>query len=429
MLIASAPLYRTATALRDGTLDLRASIEEVCDRIETCEPLLHALLPEPGRRARLLAEADALQALYPEPTDRPPLYGVLLGVKDLFSVAGFPTHAGSQLPATLFASPEATCVTRLRKAGTLIVGKTISAEFALSEPGATRNPYNIEHTPGGSSSGSAAAVAAGFCSLALGTQTIGSVIRPAAFCGIVSFKPSYGRIATDGVVACAPSLDTVGFFTQDIEGVALVAPLLCEQWQSREAPLQPVLGIPDGPYLAQASPEALQAFSAQIVRLAEAGYTIRRVPTLADIETISRQHMQIVFAEMAQQHTKWFAQFASLYRPRTIAAIHAGQAVSPTELATARAGRLQLRHLLETTMAEHGIDLWICPATLGAAPEGITTTGNPAMNLPWTYAGLPVMTFPVSYAANGLPLGIQIVAGYMADEKLIPWVQELQLVL
>ena len=429
MLIASAPLYPTATALRNGTLDLRASIEEVCDRIETSEPFLNALLPEPGRRARLQAEADALQTLYPEPTDRPPLYGVLLGVKDLFSAAGFPTRAGSQLPATLFASPEATCVTRLRKVGALIIGKTVSAEFALSEPGATRNPYNIEHTPGGSSSGSAAAVAAGFCSLALGTQTIGSIIRPAAFCGIVGFKPSYGRIATDGIVPCAPSLDTVGFFTQDTEGVALVAPLLCEQWQSREAPLQPVLGVPDGPYLAQASPEVLQAFAAQIVRLEEAGYTIRHVPILTDIETFSQQHMQIVFAEMAQQHAEWFAQFASLYRPRTTAAIQAGQAVSPTELATARAGRLRLQNTLATTMTEHGIDLWLCPAAPGPAPQGIITTGDPALNLPWTYAGMPVMTFPMGYAANGLPLGLQIVGAFMADEQLIPWVQQLQQIL
>jgi len=426
MLIASSPLAATALALRNGVLDLRAYIEEICDRIETVEPFIHALLPEEGRRARLMAEANALSALYPDPINRPPLYGILLGVKDLFSTAGFPTRAGSLLPAELFAHPEAPCVTRLREAGAIIVGKTISAEFAFSEPGPTRNPYNPAHTPGGSSSGSAAAVAAGFCSLALGTQTIGSVIRPAAFCGIVGSKPSYGRIATSGMVPCAPSLDTIGFFAQDIAGIALVAPLLCEHWQNQNVSTKPILGVPDGLYLAQASPEALQAFAAQLSRLAEAGYTIRHIPVLADIEAISQQHMRIVFAEMAQQHATWFAQYEPLYRPRTVTAIREGQAVHPEAVASARAGRLTLRAALAEIMTQHSIDLWVCPAALGPAPEGITTTGNPAMNLPWTYAGMPALTFPVGYATNGLPLGLQIVGAYMTDEQLIPWAKQLE---
>lgn len=429
MLIASSPLAPTALALRNGTLELHAYIEEICDRIETAEPFIHALLPEQERRARLMAEAQTLSTRYPDPTNRPPLYGILLGVKDLFSTTGFPTRAGSRLPVEVFAYPEAPCVTRLRDAGAIIVGKTVSAEFAFSEPGPTRNPYNPAHTPGGSSSGSAAAVAAGFCSLALGTQTIGSVIRPAAFCGVVGFKPSYERIATSGLVPCAPSLDTIGFFAQDSAGIALVAPLLCEHWQNRNVSAKPILGVPDGPYLAQASPEALQAFDTQLSRLTEAGYTIRHVPMLADIEAISQQHMQLVFAEMAQQHAIWFAHYESLYRPRTVTAIREGQTVPPEALASARAGRLRLRTALAEAMTHHNIDLWVCPAAPGPAPEGITTTGNPAMNLPWTYAGMPALTLPVGYAANGLPLGLQIVGAYMADEQLISWAKHLEQVL
>src|SRR5205807_802532 len=254
MLISPAPLAATAAALRSGQLDLLTYIDEVCNRIDAAEPLIHALLPEPGRRQRLLSEAEALQKRFPDPVSRPPLYGILLGVKDIFHVDGFPTRAGSQLPTELFAAPEAACVTLLRNAGALILGKTISAEFAWIEPGPTRNPYNLEHTPGGSSSGSAAAVAAGFCPLALGTQTIGSTIRPAAFCGIVGFKPTYGRISTDGLIKCAESVDTVGLFTQDVAGIALVASLLCEGWQAveiSESTQLPGLGVPDGPYLTQ----------------------------------------------------------------------------------------------------------------------------------------------------------------------------------
>src|SRR2546428_11304423 len=257
MLISSAPLAPTAAALRSGQLDLLTYIDEMCNRIDAAEPLIHALLPEPGRRQRLLSEAEVLQKRFPDPASRPPLYGILLGVKDIFHVDGFPTRAGSQLPAELFAGPEAACVTLLRNAGALILGKTISAEFAWIEPGPTHNPRNLDHTPGGSSSGSAAAVAAGFCPLALGTQTIGSVIRPAAFCGIVGFKPSYGRISTDGMVFFSPSLDTVGFFTQGVAGIALVAPFLCKDWKPAVLETLPVLGVPDGPYLEQASTEAL----------------------------------------------------------------------------------------------------------------------------------------------------------------------------
>src|SRR6266571_3553667 len=205
LMLSPLPLTTTAQALRTNQLDLASFIESICQRIDALEPQINALLPEPGRRARLLAEARSLQERFPDPASRPALYGVLLGVKDVFNVDGFPTRAGAQLPPALFAG---------------------------AEPGPTRNPYNLAHTPGGSSSGSAAAVAAGFCPLALGTQTIGSVIRPAAFCGIVGFKPTYGRIPTAGLVPCAPSLDTIGFFTQDVDSVALVAPLLCQSWQN-----------------------------------------------------------------------------------------------------------------------------------------------------------------------------------------------------
>src|SRR5947209_946823 len=261
------PLSATVHALRSNQLNLLAFIEETCKRIDAFEPHIHTLLPEPGWRARLIGEAKALQERFPDPSTRPALYGIPLGVKDLFNVDGFPTHAGSQLPANVFAGPEATCVNALRSAGAIILGKTVSTEFAWFEPGPTRNPHDLAHTPGGSSSGSAAAVAAGFCPLALGTQTVGSVIRPAAFCGIVGFKPSYGRIPISGVVPCASSLDTVGFFTQHVVDIELVAPLLCERWQNREVLDKPVLGVPDGPYLALASPEALQAFETQLAQL------------------------------------------------------------------------------------------------------------------------------------------------------------------
>ncbi|HKV02814.1 MAG TPA: amidase, partial [Ktedonobacteraceae bacterium] len=356
--IVSTPLAATAAALRSGQLDLLTLVDEVCKRIDTYEPDIHALVPEPGRRTRLLNEAAALQKRFPDPESRPPLYGILLGIKDIFYVDGFPTRAGSQLPSEIFVGNEASGVTKLRDAGALLLGKTITTEFAYFEPGPTRNPHNLNHTPGGSSSGSAAAVAVGFCPLALGTQTIGSIIRPAAFCGVVGFKPSYGRIASDGLIPCAISLDTVGFFMQDAAGIAFVASLVCDDWRPTTSNNMPVLGIPVGPYLAQASPEGRAAFEKHVALLEKAGYDVRRVEAMRDIDAINLRHRRILSAEMARVHAAWFAQYESLYRPRTAALIRQGQEVSAEELVAARAGRTALRSELEGLMVQHGIDLW-----------------------------------------------------------------------
>jgi Asp-tRNA(Asn)/Glu-tRNA(Gln) amidotransferase A subunit family amidase len=201
-----------------------------------------------------------LAARHPDRARRPPLFGVALGVKDAFHVDGLPTRAGSRLPPEVLQGPEGPCVAALRQAGALVVGKTVTTEFTYFAPGPTRNPRNPKHTPGGSSSGSAAAVAAGLVPLALGTQTIGSITRPAAFCGVVGFKASYGRISRDGVIPLAPSLDQVGFFTAGVDGAARVAPLLVREWRHAHPEGRPVLGVPEGPYLESASPEGLAHF-------------------------------------------------------------------------------------------------------------------------------------------------------------------------
>ena len=210
--------------------------------------------------------------------------------------------------------------------------------------------------------------------------------------------------------------------------MALVAPLLCKNWQSPESAIpdaRPVIGVPDGPYLAQTSPEGLSAFERQLILLEKAGYTVQHVRAMEDIETINRRHTRLIFAEMAQVHATWFVEYESLYRPRTVAAIREGQEVSAEELVACRVGRAELRAKLGLLMTEAGIDLWISPAAPGPAPKGITTTGNPIMNLPWTYAGMPAISLPAGHAANGLPLGLQCIAAFMADERLVSWTRKL----
>jgi Asp-tRNA(Asn)/Glu-tRNA(Gln) amidotransferase A subunit family amidase len=421
-----APLAETVAALRNGQRDLHAYIDEICDRIDQIDPQVQAFLPEPERRRRLHADAAALAAQYAESTNRPALFGALVAVKDIFHVDGFTTHAGSTVPPGLFAGSQAAVVTQLRQAGALVLGKAVTTEFAYFEPGPTRNPHALDHTPGGSSSGSAAAVAAGLAPLALGTQTIGSVIRPAAFCGVVGFKPSLDRIDPSGLVFFSRTLDQVGLFTQDVAGMALAATVVCQGWREQPAPDRlPVLGVPVGPYLQQAEPAALRAFWQQMGRLTAAGVVVREVPALAGIEELNSLHRRLVFAEFAQEHAEIYAQHAALYRPRTAEIVEIGRSVSTDELAAMRTNIEVLRRELEDLMDGSGIDLWACPAACGPAPEGLYATGDPAMNLPWTHAGLPALTLPAGWAENGLPLGLQLVGRFGSDETLLSQAQQM----
>jgi Asp-tRNA(Asn)/Glu-tRNA(Gln) amidotransferase A subunit family amidase len=420
-LVRATPLTEFVSATRSGELSLAEHIAETCDRIDAIEPEIAALIPEAGRRERLLREAAELERRFPAPGARPALFGVLVGVKDIFHVDGFVTRAGTKSPPELFAGPEATCVRMVKAAGALVLGKAVTTEFAGFAQNGTRNPHNPAHTPGGSSSGSAAAVAAGYCPMAFGSQTVGSVIRPAAFCGVVGFKPSYGRIPIEGVVPYSPSVDTVGMFTQDVAGMQIVASVLCRDWQPRRFDDRPVLGVPDGAYLRQASPEGLEAFERQAAILEETGYVVRRVAALDDIAEIEQRHRWMTNAEAAEYHAGWYEEYVDLYREKTREVLELGRRVTPEQLEQGRVSRNATRQSLEALMDDHGIDLWICPAAPGPAPEGIESTGDPAMNLVWTHVGLPAISIPAGYAANGLPLGLQVVGRFNADEQLLGW--------
>lgn len=394
------------------------------------EPVLHAFVPEEGSMKRLETEMKALFDRYPGAAQRPPLFGVLVGVKDIFHVDGFPTTAGSRLPPEELSAAESAAVAALRAAGALVAGKTHTTEFAYFAPGPTRNPHNPDHTPGGSSSGSAAAVAARALPLALGTQTIGSIIRPAAYCGVVGFKPSYDRISRGGVIPLAPSVDHVGFFAANVDWAARAAGVLCRGWSPvAEQGRRPVLGVPEGPYLRRASPEGLVLFREACERLAQAGYQVRSVAALEDFDAVCERHNLIVAAEAARVHKKWYAQYGRLYHPRTAALIERGLGIPEVKLARDLLGRSMLRDELEACMARHGIDLWVSPAATGPAPRGLENTGDPVMNLPWTYAGLPALNLPAGKTLAGLPVGLQVTSRWYQDEALLAWGLEMERVL
>lgn len=393
------------------------------DRLEALfaerEPEVRAFLPEEGRFERLRREMDELARRWPDPARRPLLFGVLVGVKDIFHVDGFETRAGSRLPPEVLKGQEARSVTALREAGALIVGKTVSTEFAYFAPGPTRNPWNPEHTPGGSSSGSAAAVGAGLCTLALGSQTIGSILRPAAFCGAVGFKPSYERVSREGVIPLAPSFDHMGTFTPDVTGAERAAAVLCKDWRGSSFDRKPRLGIPEGPYLERASEEGLAHFRETCRRLAAASYEIVPVPALADFGEVLERHRRIVAAEAARVHREWFPRFRDLYAHQTAELIERGQEISDEELARDLRIREELRAELTSLMDRHHLDLWISPPAQGPAPRGLDSTGDPVMNVPWTQAGMPAVGLPAGRNEAGLPMGLQVAARFGQDEELL----------
>ena len=416
-----APLAELVDDLRRGRTDPETYVGTLETRASTVEPEIRAFVDEEGRWERVHGVAANRAEGVGGSAERQPLYGVPVGVKDVFHVDGLPTRAGSDLPPEVLAGGEATAVSRLKQAGAVVLGKTVTAEFAYFEPGPTRNPHDTDHTPGGSSSGSAAAVAAGLCPLALGTQTIGSVARPAAFCGVVGFKPTYGRSPTEGVVPVSPSVDTVGWFTQDVAGARLAAAVLCRDWRTLPEPRErPTLGVPEGPYLDQASDVGREAFEAQVEALAAAGYDVERVDVLESIGEINERHEALMAAEMAASHERWYREHADRYAEATRELIERGRDVTGGEIARGRQGRHDLRETLEGRMDEAGVDLWVSPAAPGPASEGIDDTGDPVMNLPWTHAGVPVVSVPAG-KHEGLPLGLQCVAPAGADEDLLAW--------
>jgi Asp-tRNA(Asn)/Glu-tRNA(Gln) amidotransferase A subunit family amidase len=402
---------------KQSPFDYLTRLEHVFDERE---PHIQAFVPQPQNPFdRLRKELDVLMAKYPDASARPALFGIPIGVKDIFHVDGFQTRAGSKLPPDAIGGAEAAVVKKLKTAGALILGKTVTVEFANYSPGPTRNPHNPAHTPGGSSSGSAAAVAAGLCPLALGTQTVGSVIRPAAFCGIVGVKPTYGRVSVDGVIPLAPTLDHVGFFTADIEGASLAASILIDDWKPTPGQEPIICGVPQGPYLEKASHQGLQHFHQTCEILVEAGIQVKYIDMLDNFEEITANHDNLCEAEFAIVHGEWFQKFSEIYSEGNREAILRGQKIDSDTIERCRAHREMLRNDLQQVMARHHLTALLAPAAPGPAPRGLDSTGDWIMNLPWTQPGLPVVTVPSGLSKENLPFGLQIVGRWMEDELLL----------
>ncbi len=347
------------------------------------------------------------------------LHGVAIGVKDIIDVAGMPTTNGSPIYAGNVARHDAACVTLARAAGAIIVGKTVSTELATFVPSRTRNPQNLDHTPGGSSAGSAAAVSAGMVPLAFGTQTAGSVIRPAAYCGVVGFKPTFGLVPRSGVKVQSDTLDTVGVFSRTIDDAYLWYVAMTGASQAAALPsIDRALRISLVTNLMQhadvdmsvAVAEAADAMSAAGLRVRE-----MRLPGLFDGAQSDQRVVQL--AENARHYQLEHLQHRHRLAPALALALDEGAAIASEDYAAARERLEFARKQADYLFSD--CDAWLMPSAQGAAPKGFGSTGDPVFNRLVTALHLPAINLPVYRNKHRMPLGLQLVGARHQDEKLL----------
>lgn len=381
--------------------------------------------------ARVRAEARRLDAYRASGRPLGPMHGVPVAIKDVIDTADMPTENGTVLDAGRRPGRDATLVTRLRAAGALVVGKTVATELAFLHPARTRNPHDPERTPGGSSSGSAAAVAAGMLPLAVGTQTAGSVIRPASFCGIVGFKPTHGLVSRAGVLQLAAPLDTIGGFARTVEDVALLvdamaghdpadpdtrveaAPQLLATASSRP-PVRPDLAFVRGPAWDEAAPETKAAFAEleEVLGDAMAGVDLPDI-----FQEAAPAHRRLVTAGMARNLRRYCESGWDALSETMQATIEEGRTVTAVDYLSALDWRDVLGAGLDRIFERY--DAILTPAATGEAPLGLGSTGSPAFSVLWTLCGLPSVTLPLLEGPNGLPVGVQLVGRRGHDGRLL----------
>jgi Asp-tRNA(Asn)/Glu-tRNA(Gln) amidotransferase A subunit family amidase len=347
---------------------------------------------------------------------RGPLHGVAVGVKDIFDVAGMPTTGGARSFAHTRPVADAASVARIRAAGAVVLGKTVTTEFAYRDPSPTRNPWNQGHTPGGSSAGSAAAVAARMVPLALGSQTVGSVLRPAAYCGVVGFKGTHGLVPVAGVIPLAWSLDHVGALARSVGDTALAMSVLAGRVLQAPAVTAPRLAV--APELAaRASREVAAHLDAVADAFARAGATVSKIELPASFAELAAAGLTVLEAEAAAYHEPSFLEHAADYSPEMRSLVEAGLRLSATAYVRANRARLAFREDMMPLLAAH--DALLCPTAPAPAPAGLGSTGDGSLCAPWSNAGVPAITLPSGIASSGLPHAIQLVQAAGASGRLL----------
>ena len=415
--------------IRNGEITSEELVHACLNRIEEVDAEIHAwthLNPDYA-----LEQARELDVRRQGGGPVGPLHGIPIGIKDICDTSTLPTENGTVLDSGRQPNEDCRVVSLLREAGAVVMGKTVTTELAAYGPGKTRNPHNPEHTPGGSSSGSAAAVAAQMVPLAIGTQTNGSVIRPASYCGVVGFKPTHGLIPRTGVLVQSAPLDTVGTFARSIEDIALLTEILVSydpkdrhtqpraqppliETASQEPPLTPVLAFCRTAFWDQAENEMQEAF-AELVEIL--GDDCHEVPLTEPFDHTIEMHGNIMCADLAKNLAGYYERGKDKMTDTLCKMIEFGKNVSAVDYNKAVEGREFLNSSLNSVFDHY--DVIITPAATGEAPFGIDSTGNPVFNTLPTYCGTPCITLPLMEGPKGLPLGIQVIGPRYDDGRLL----------
>jgi Asp-tRNA(Asn)/Glu-tRNA(Gln) amidotransferase A subunit family amidase len=415
--------------LARGSISAREVVEACLARIAECEPKVQAWAHlDPAYAMRQAEAPDRYRA---DGRTIGPLHGLPIGLKDIIDTRDFPTENGTPFDAGRRPREDAAIVQRLRAAGAIILGKTVTTELAVFHPGKTRNPHDATHTPGGSSSGSAAAVAAKMVPLAIGSQTNGSVIRPASFCGVVGYKPSRGLVPRTGMLTQSEPLDHVGTFSGTIEDAALLVDAIAGHHEGDPAtapaappgllqiaisnpPVRPRLALVRSPVWESASDDARAGFTELCEALGD------RVDTIDLPEPFARAHAwhrAINYADLALNYARYYDADPKLLSDHLRGMIEEGQTVSAVDYNRALAGISVLNAGLERIFEHY--EAIVTPASTGEAPSGLETTGDPVFNTLWTYCGVPAITLPLLTGSKGLPIGVQLIGRRFFDGRLL----------
>jgi Asp-tRNA(Asn)/Glu-tRNA(Gln) amidotransferase A subunit family amidase len=400
-----------AAEIAAGRLTAEALVESCLARIAEREPTVGAW--EFLDRVQARTQARALD----RGPRRGPLHGIPIGIKDIVDTQDMPTGCGSPIYRDRRSAWDAACVALLRAAGAVILGKTVTTEFAYFQPGKTANPHNPRHTPGGSSSGSAAAVADRMVPAALGTQTAGSIIRPAAFCGVVGYKPTFGSFSLAGVKPFSPSLDTLGVFARAVEDLPLLRRALLGAEEQSPKPAPPRIALCRTAHWSVAEPATQHALERAATQLAAAGATVTETEGAADFGALTEAQKTIMAFEAARS----YASELFLHSAEVSAKLHelaeAGFACPIVDYHRALSLAEDARRRLDDQF--RNVDVLIAPSAVGEAPEGLGATGDPIFNRAWTLLHVPTLTLPLFTGPGGLPVGIQLVGRRGDDARVL----------
>jgi len=415
-----------------GLLTSQQLVEACLERIDELEESIGAWTHLDRELA--LEQARAADAFRSRGLPTGALHGLPVGIKDIIDTSDFPTENGTVLHQGRTPSTDATLVSLLKEAGAIIVGKTVTTELAVYSPGKTSNPHNIEHTPGGSSSGSAAAVACAMVPLAVGTQTNGSLIRPASYCGVYAFKPSFARISRFGVLKQSSPLDTVGVFARNLEDLALIADVLM-RYDGQDSDMKPTAPPCINPVMEQAVPAPPRfAFVRtakwdQVEQSSKDGFrelidaVNEKTSGSIDIVTLPTQfddlydhHRTVMETDLAQSFAREYNDGKAKLSSVLVEMIERGQKVSTAEYASSIAKRNEYGDILKAIFEDY--DAILTPSTSGPAPQGLESTGSPAFSTIWTFCGNPAINLPILQGPNDLPVGVQVVADRGDDARL-----------